>query len=307
MTRSTRGAGAARSGDYLRSVHEIAGWLMGDLGPRARVFTALLPALLASTYFLLGFPVYLVRCHVWGAPRQWENETRGRSALVGLHLRRYFFWVINPLWRLLLGSSLSANTVTAGAALLGVAAAAAAAVGRFALAGWLFLCSGILDVMDGRLARARNQVSPVGAAVDSILDRYTDALMLVGLGIYYRADWAVVPVLLALVGTLLVPYVRAKSEALGFPVRDGLMQRTERLVYLGSAVALSPIVEAIAFADEPRPRHVLAIAGIVFLAVTSNATAVSRFVALVRSITSASGPGAGSASTALDRDRDHAA
>lgn len=282
---------------------EFESWLLGDMTPRARVFTALLPALIVSAYFLVGYVAYNIRCLVWGVPRNYEKDARGRTALVGYHLRFYFFWVINPLWRVLLASGLSANAVTGIAATLGFGAAASAAFGRFALAGWLFIFSGILDAMDGRLARARNQVTPVGAAIDSILDRYTDSLMLVGLGIYYRHSWVVLPTFLSLVGTSVVPYVRAKSEALGFPVRDGLMQRTERIMYLGSTVALSPIFEAIAFPHDRRPMHWLAVAGIVFLSVTSNATGISRFVSLVRAMSTPRPVDPG----ALGHDEDRAA
>jgi hypothetical protein len=107
------------------------------------------------------------------------------------------------------------------------------------------------------------------------------------MGIYYRDSWVVFPVFLALVGTSVVPYVRAKSEALGFPVRDGLMQRTERIMYLGATVALAPIFEALAFPRDPHPTHWLAVAGIVFLALTSNATGISGFVRLIRAMTAA--------------------
>jgi phosphatidylglycerophosphate synthase len=282
---------------------EFESWLLGDMTPRARVFTALLPALVVSAYFLVGYVAYNIRCLIWGVPRNYEKDARGRTALVGYHLRFYFFWVMNPLWRFLLASGLSANAVTGIAAGLGFGAAVAAAFGRFALAGWLFIFAGILDAMDGRLARARNQVSPAGAAIDSILDRYTDSLMLVGLGIYYRGSWVLLPIFLALVGTSVVPYVRAKSEALGFPVRDGLMQRTERIMYLGSTVAVSPIFEAIAFPHDRHPMHWLAVAGLVFLAVASNATGISRFVSLVRAMGAARTPGPG----ALGHEKDRAA
>jgi phosphatidylglycerophosphate synthase len=271
---------------------ELSRWILGDLTPSARILTALLPALVASAYFLVGLLVYAVRCARWGPPRQFERDARGRSALVGYHARLYFFWIIDPLWRLLLRSGLSANQVSALAWLSGVGAAVASAFGRFALGGWLFLLSGTLDALDGRLARARNQASPVGAAIDSILDRYIDALMLIGLGIYYLGGWPLIPVMLALMGSLLVPYVRAKSEALGFPVRGGLMQRTERILYLGGTVALSPIFEAIFFPEQRHPVHRLALAGILLLAVTTNITAVARFATLVRAIRGASAPDA---------------
>lgn len=290
------------------STMQIGSWIAGDLSPMARVLTALLPALAVSAYFLGGYVAYLVRCLVWGPPRQWEKDTRGRTALVGRHLRLYFFWVINPFWRLILASGISANTVTAIGATIGVGAAIAAAYGRFALAGWLFLFSGILDTMDGRLARARGQVSPAGEALDSILDRYIDTLMLAGLGIYYRDSWVLGAVFLAILGTSIVPYVRAKSEALGFPVRDGTMQRPERMLYLGGTVALSPIFEALVFPLERHPQHWLAVAGVVFLALTTNLTAAARFHTLMQALVGRSGSRERAPTPGLDpRDSEHAA
>jgi hypothetical protein len=105
------------------------------------------------------------------------------------------------------------------------------------------------------------------------------------------------------VGSSVVPYVRAKSEALGFPVRDGLMQRTERIMYLGSTVALAPIFEAIAFPHDRHPTHWLAVAGIVFVCLTSNATAIGRFVKLIRTMTAAGATGP----RPLEQNKDRAA
>jgi phosphatidylglycerophosphate synthase len=246
------------------------------------------PAIAVIAYLAIGYMVFMLRCARRGAPQQWHDEARGRSALVGTHVRVFFFWVTEPLWRALLASGLSANAVTGLAAALGLGAALAAAAGRLGLAGWSFLLSGILDVMDGRLARARGEASAAGAAIDSILDRYTDALVLVGLGLYYRESWVLLAVLLALVGTSAVPYVRAKSEALGFPVGGGLMQRAERILYLGASMALAPLVDAVWPPSGARPRFVLAAAGVVFVALTSNVTALGRFLRLVRAM---GGPG----------------
>lgn len=267
----------------------VNAWTAGELSGRARVLTALLPVLLGLAYFVIGYAAYLIRCALRGVPTELLGDVRGQTALVGRHLRCFFLWVVNPLWQLLLRSGLSPNAVTGIAALLGVGAAAAVTFGRLSLGGWLFIISGIFDAMDGRLARTKNLVTPAGEAIDSVLDRYIDGLMLAGLALHYRATWVLVPVLVALVGTSLVPYVRAKSEALGFPVRDGLMQRPERILYLGGAVALSPILEVLAFPDARPPMHWLAVAGIVFLAITSNATAASRFVALVKAMNAAGG------------------
>jgi phosphatidylglycerophosphate synthase len=198
----------------------------------------LLPALLVTAYFLGGYVLFVVRCAVWGTPRDPEMEARGGSILVGPHLRNGFVWVTQPIWRLVVASGASPTTITGIAAALGGAAGVAVAFGRFALGGWMFLFSGILDAMDGRLARARGQVTKAGGLIDSVLDRYVDGAMLVGLGWYYRGTWVLPVALVALVGSQRVPYVRARSEALGVPVRTGVMQRAERLLFLGTAVAL---------------------------------------------------------------------
>jgi phosphatidylglycerophosphate synthase len=263
---------------------DLQSFIAGDLSPRARVLTALLPAIIASAYFIGGLVAFIFRTLIWGLPEKYRGDARGRTILVGSYLRLYFFWIINPLWRLVLASGVSANQLTALAGVLGLGAAIAVGFGRFALGGWLFLISGVLDALDGRLARAHNESSAAGAALDSILDRYIDSLMLVGLGFYYRDGYAVLPVTLALMGTLLVPYVRAKGESLGVPITTGLMQRTERMLYLGGSVALSPIFEALVFPTDKRPEHWLGLVSIGLLAVTTNATAISRFVYLMRAM-----------------------
>lgn len=260
----------------------LLSWITGNLSNEARVWTALAPALIAVAYFILGFLAFLVRCVIYGVPRDQETLSRGSTVLVGFFLRHYFFWVIRPLWWAVLRSGLPANAITSASALLGMASGIAVAAGRFALGGWLFLFSGILDVMDGRVARARKEANPAGAAIDSILDRYTDSAMLMGLAWYYRDSWVLVPVLFALLGTSVVPYVRARGEGLGVSVKGGAMQRLERVLYLGGAVTLSPILEATMFPNDQRPMHWLAVIGLCFLAVTSNITGASRFFTLVR-------------------------
>src|SRR5690606_21901882 len=248
-------------------------WIVGDLSPTARVLTALGPALVATAFFLLGLPVFALRSWRRGMPRDAETEKRGKSLLVGFFLRHYYFWLTAPVWNLLLRSGIPAHAVTALSGLLGVAAGVAVAAGRFALGGWRFLIAGMLDAADGRIARARGTAGPVGSALDSVLDRYTDAAILVGLGWYYRDDWVLVLVLLALVGTSLVPYVRAKGESLGVPLRGGVMQRLERVLFLGATTALSPIVEVILAPEDPNPRHWLAVVGIGIVAILANLTA----------------------------------
>ncbi|EAU66585.1 CDP-alcohol phosphatidyltransferase family [Stigmatella aurantiaca DW4/3-1] len=240
--------------------------------------------MLASAYFIGGLLIFAIRCAFKGVPQDEETLKRGSTVLVGMFLRHYFFWVIQPLWAVVYRSGLPANALSMLSGLLGVSSGVAVAAGRFALGGWLFLAAGILDVMDGRIARLRKEANPAGAALDSVLDRYVDSAMLMGLAWYYRDTWVLLPVLMALLGTSLVPYVRARGEGLGINIRGGAMQRLERVLFLGAGVALSPIFEAIWFPEQKHPIHWLAVIGMVFVAVMSNVTALSRFRALVNAL-----------------------
>jgi phosphatidylglycerophosphate synthase len=262
----------------------LESWLRGELSPAQRVLSALMPAVLAFGYFFAGYAAFVIRGLVRGKQPTNELEARGQSVLMGRHLRDYFVWVTSPLWRLLVATGVSANTVTALAAAVGAGAGFSAALGKFALAGWLFLVSGILDAMDGRLARFRGRQTSAGEAFDSVLDRYVDFAMLAGLAWYYRDSWVLGFVLLALLGTSVVPYVRVKSEAMRAPVVGGLMQRPERLLYLGGPVAFSPILDALLFPMNRRPMHWLAVLGIVFLGIASNLTAIARFRSLIAAL-----------------------
>ncbi len=272
-------------------LENLVAWVVGDLSPAARIWTALGPALLACAYFLGGLAVFCVRCAFKGVPKDEETLKRGATVLVGFFLRHYFFWVTQPLWKLILRSGLPANALSLLSAMLGASSGVAVAAGRFALGGWLFLASGILDVMDGRIARTRQQAGPAGAALDSVLDRYVDSAMLMGLAWYYRDTWVLLPVLLAFLGTSLVPYVRARGEGLGINLRGGAMQRLERVLFLGVGVALSPILEAALFPEQKHPMHWLAVVGLCFVAVMSNVTALTRFRGLLQALAPAPKPG----------------
>ncbi|MCP3098333.1 GtrA family protein [Myxococcus sp. K15C18031901] len=265
-------------------LENLVAWLTGNLSPSARIWTALAPAILACVYFLGGLLIFCIRCAFKGVPRDEETLKRGSTVLVGFFLRHYFFWVIQPLWQLILRSGLPANALSMLSGLLGISSGVAVAAGRFALGGWLFLAAGILDVMDGRIARTRKEANPAGAALDSVLDRYVDSAMLMGLAWYYRDTWVLLPALGALLGSSLVPYVRAKGEGLGVSVRDGAMQRLERVLFLGVGTALSPILEAVFWPEEKHPMHWMAVVGLVFVAIMSNFTAISRFRNLVRAL-----------------------
>ena len=106
--------------------------------------------------------------------------------------------------------------------------------------------SGLFDMMDGRLARVGNMSSEFGALWDSTLDRYSELLTLFGICAYLFLNgwfWGGVITFLAMVGSVMVSYVRARAEGIGLECKVGLMQRPERVV----VTALVAIAEG--FAD----------------------------------------------------------
>ena len=102
--------------------------------------------------------------------------------------------------------------------------------------GVVMLFAGILDLFDGALARSTGQDSPFGALLDSVVDRVSEIVVLLGLLIYYaRGDSLVGTVLvyLAVGGSVMVSYLRARSEGLGIDCKVGIMTRPERVAALG--------------------------------------------------------------------------
>lgn len=240
---------------------------------------ALGPAIVGTTYVLGGLLVYAVRRLAGWRWRDAETESRKPTALLGPELRLGFAWILQPLGALLRASDIPAAALTTLSVALAAGAAVALATGRFALGGWLAIAGGLCDFFDGRLARARGEAGPWGAALDSVLDRYSDALLLGGLAWYWRDTWVLLPALGALSGSLLVSYVRAKSESTGASISEGLMQRAERVACIAATTALTPAFDLL---TGDHTRHWLAVAGVTFVAVASQGTAARRFAALLQ-------------------------
>jgi len=227
-------------------------------------------------YLLLAAATFSVRALAGSPHRDPDIERRGDSALLGMRLRLLFSWALQPLWYVVRASKLPPMAITTLSVLLATGAAVVVSAGSFALGGWLYLASGLCDVLDGRLARDQGSASKAGAALDSVLDRYSDAAVLLGLSWYYRSSWVLAISLAALVGSLLVPYVRARAEGLGVTASVGLMARPERVVVLGSAMALSALCDAIIQLGEGWPTFMLTVVALGFVAVATQATALYR-------------------------------
>jgi phosphatidylinositol phosphate synthase len=111
------------------------------------------------------------------------------------------------------------------------------------LAAAVFVVGSVLDILDGALARAGGKSTPFGAFLDSTTDRVGEGAMLAAIGLVFaRAgnDVAVVFTITAVAGSFLVPYVRAKAEALGFRGDVGLGSRAERVVVITAGLVFAP-------------------------------------------------------------------
>jgi CDP-diacylglycerol--glycerol-3-phosphate 3-phosphatidyltransferase len=105
----------------------------------------------------------------------------------------------------------------------------------FFYAGLVIIASGFFDLVDGRVARASNQVSLFGAFFDSVVDRYSDASLFFGLLVFYargNRSFYVVLTALVMISSIMVSYARARAESLIGTCRVGFMERPERLVLI---------------------------------------------------------------------------
>ncbi len=256
------------------------------IGSSAMV-AALWPALIVMAYWVIAFTAFSIRTLRHGLAVDAEVLGRPDSPMLSRFFRHFIMWLLAPWQRLLIRSGVSPNMLTFASLLAAAGSGAAAAFGRFALAGWLYFLCGILDILDGRVARIRNQVSASGAFFDSVIDRYAELFVFGGMAVFYRNSWALGAVLVASLGSLMVSYTRARGEALGITdLNIGMMQRPERLVYLGMSMIWAPFVEG-TIGHGPLPPSVLVVAGLLLLAVSTNFTAVRRIKHTMRRLDAA--------------------
>ncbi|MBI1223819.1 MAG: CDP-alcohol phosphatidyltransferase family protein [Bacteroidetes bacterium] len=159
--------------------------------------------------------------------------------------------VINPLIELLVRWKVKPNTITTIGLVINTFATVILIFGGeygertdhsyIGWAGVVILFAGLFDMIDGRLARVGHMTSTYGALYDSVLDRYSELIMFLGICWYLVAQSYFLSSLfafIALIGSLMVSYIRARAESLGATADVGIMQRPERIIIIGvSAIA----------------------------------------------------------------------
>ena len=132
-------------------------------------------------------------------------------------------------------SRIHPNVLTFIGLLINIVAAVLLASGNFYAAGWVIISAGIFDMVDGRVARETNRVTRFGGFFDSVLDRYSDLALLMGLLVYYASInrfFYVVLTAVVMTASVMVSYTRSRAENTIPTCKVGFMERPERIVLL---------------------------------------------------------------------------
>jgi CDP-diacylglycerol--glycerol-3-phosphate 3-phosphatidyltransferase len=191
--------------------------------------------------------------------------------------------IIAPVGKFFAKLGVHPNILSITGFVLSVAAGIIYSIGSFFWAAWVVVLAGTCDALDGQIARQTNKTSSFGAFFDSTLDRYSDMFLFVGLAYYFAggvpmgfpdpglgrdtSPWTVVIIILAIVGSFMVSYTRARAEGLGLECKKGMMQRPERITLLVIGSLLGSI---------PKVGPVLLTITLLILAISSNLTALFR-------------------------------
>lgn len=164
-----------------------------------------------------------------------------------------------PIVRLLTKTSITPNAITWLGFFISAGAAALVITGHPFVAGFIVLVGGFFDLLDGALARYTNKTTRFGTVLDSVLDRFSDAIVLIGVLILYALGQSsagitintfersvgIIVTIAALLLSLVVSYIRARAESLGIECKVGLFTRPERVVVLALGLILSQFTYAL--------------------------------------------------------------
>jgi len=145
-------------------------------------------------------------------------------------------------------TGLTPNALTALGLAGSLGAAALVAGGYFLIGGVVVLAAAALDLLDGALARATGRVTPFGGVFDSVLDRLGEAAVLGGVLFHFSEGGhrqEVVLAFIAVVGSVMVSYVRARAEGAGVKLTEGIFTRPERVIVLGLGLMLDQMLIAL--------------------------------------------------------------
>ena len=246
------------------------------------LWVTVFPILLINISFLVTFLYFFARYDAI-TPHK-EMDGRHDSRLLNRFFKGYWYWLTEPIVKLLIKLRMSPNMITLTGFLISCSAAFFFAKGLFGYAGWTMIFGATFDMFDGRVARAIGRQTRSGAFFDSVMDRFGEGYTLLGLAFYYHASWLLGLVILCIIGSTMVSYTRARGEGVGIDCKVGPMQRPERIVYLGVASSFTPLVQYVLALYFTNPPAILVIAALIMITVLTHYTAVYRMIYIMNAI-----------------------
>jgi CDP-diacylglycerol--glycerol-3-phosphate 3-phosphatidyltransferase len=150
---------------------------------------------------------------------------------IGIGAGKILYWIV----RMLALSRIHPNVLTFIGLLINIYAAVLLASGKFFYAGLVIIGAGLFDMVDGRVARETKQVTRFGAFFDSVVDRYSDLALLMGLLVYYaniNRNFYVVLTAVVMTASVMISYTRSRAENVIPSCKAGFLERPERIVLL---------------------------------------------------------------------------
>lgn len=183
-----------------------------------------------------------------GRIRGLDEAKSGQTLTLTDLLRKRFGGLLEPVASLIGRTGVSPNVVTLTGVVLNLGVAWILAQGYMRIGGLLLPLVSLFDALDGTLARLTGKRSRFGAFLDSTMDRFSEAIVYLGLLVFYTRSGAGREILLiyvTIVGSLMVSYARARAEGLGLDCKVGLLTRLERVIVLTVALILDQVPTAL--------------------------------------------------------------
>lgn len=240
------------------------------------IWVTLLPILAINCIFAITIFYFAATRERYPVPD--EVTSRHNSKLLSGFFKEYWYWLTTPVAKFLIAMRLSPNIITFIGTMMNILPAYLFAIGQIGWAGWAMVWAATFDIMDGKIARITGNSSRSGAVYDSVMDRFGEGIVMMGLAIYFRDSWVLYFVIAGLIGSMTVSYTRAKAESLGITCKEGTMQRPERIVYLGVSSIFQPLADFTMIKMGITPYPILTICAVCLVGVLTNTTAAYRML-----------------------------
>jgi len=204
------------------------------------------------------------------------------SKLLGRDIKTWWILIMRPIEDYLIDKKVHPNVLTVTSLIVSAIAGFLFYKGWIFFAGIILLTGSNFDMLDGRIARAQGLSSEHGAFFDSCLDRFAEIFIYLGLLGYFHTSFFSYAVFLILGTTTMVSYTRARAEGLGVDCEVGIMQRTERIVYLGAFSVFNFFGNLATSAFGYKPGDYLLKFALALILIFSSYTAIERMIHVMK-------------------------